>query len=639
MIIEQLLYWIPAPFTGNYFDLLVFFYATKMLLQGMNPYNVPPNAPWIYSNPLPYPQWFAYPPLALIIWALMSLPLWLTHTFNMFTFRIIDKITVILAVFWIAKRMEDIRKGSYKYVVFNPLFWIATSIHGMLDSIATALFVEAMWRLFKKDDKYWIFYSLSLVTKQITWITIPAMIGYWIKEKKYRDMILSVALSLIIVLPFLSPGFIQNVLSFHGERPPASLGYTGVPLIFVAGDASSFHIANVVAPCFGKPLPKPGVGSYVLSLAFVIVLLWSLLKSLEGKFLGGMALASLGFILFSKVISPQNLLLPFVIFLMVNAPYKWLLLPSAFAGIVDLSIGTSYGMLGYLAEDVLNRLGTSIVHIYRSLGGLRFLLTAPALPSLLAYHVSVILLVYMILKNRVSKKWFVVMYIVYLGLVVTSVSTTSPSPVPVMKDGGQGRVAVIWIWLNPLSGMKAGDYLWMRIDPHFYWEYTYPLVLKTLDWLKSHNFTTVGLVYSTDREDLYEYVPWLFGIIERHMKFVWVLVPPTAKNDYINGWASYPFGANVTEILKRMYKLTPIYINNKIKLVRKVLNNTNILSTCPLRYLSENGKAIVYVYGNVPNVSLPEVKLVELPRSAVLINDFYKGHVLWGTPITPKKGQ
>jgi hypothetical protein len=58
-----------------------------------------------------------------------------------------------------------------------------------------------------------------------------------------------------------------------------------------------------------------------------------------------------------------------------------------------------------------------------------------------------------------------------------------------------------------------------------------------------------------------------------------------------------------------------------------------------LRYLTENGKAVVYVYGKIPNVSLNEVKLVKLPEKAVLINDFYKGHVFWGTPITPKKGQ
>jgi hypothetical protein len=328
---------------------LVFYYAVEMVLEGKNPYEISPNVPWAYSNPVPYPQWFAYPPFSLLIWSALSAPFYALNYFNIFTFRIIEKTVVVASVFWIARRLEELRKGSYKFVVFNPLFWFTTSIHGMPDSLATALFVEGMYRVFKERRGWWVFYALGLSTKQITWITVPAILGYWIRNGKIREIALSALLVFVIVVPFLGKGFVKNVLTFHGERPPASLGYTGVPLIFVAGDASTYHIANLVAPCFGKPMPKSGLGAYVLSLAFLLVLGWSFLKSLKGEMLGSMALASLGFVLFSKVVSPQNLMLPFVVFLLANAPYKWLLLPSLFATLLDLSMGSAYGPLGYVA--------------------------------------------------------------------------------------------------------------------------------------------------------------------------------------------------------------------------------------------------------------------------------------------------
>jgi len=638
MILEALLYSVFAPFTANYYDLLVFFRATKMLLQGLNPYSVNPNNPLIYLNPVTYPQWFAYPPLSLIIWALFSLPLWLSNLFNIFTFRIILKLVTILSAFWIAWRMEYLRKGSYKYVIFNPLIWFVASVHGMNDVIATALFVEALWRLYKNDKRYWVFYSLALATKQITWITIPAFLGYWIRKEKLKDLLWTVLLFSLIVLPFINGGFIHYVFAFHEGRPPTLLGYTGIPLILLAGDVSTFHIVNVIAPCFGKPLPSPGIGSYILSAMFIATLILSFIKSLEGSFIGSMALASLGFILFSKVISPQNLVLPLIVFMLANAPYVWLVLPSVFAALVEASLGTPYGVLGYLAEDVFNSLGTSMTHVYRALGNLEYMLVAPALPALLLYHVSVVFLIYRILKNKMDIKKFLMFYILYISLALVAVNVSNSKLVTIPSVVKPGKIAVIWPWLNPYNGLKAGDYLWMKIDPKVYWEYTYPLVLRELKWLRAHGYTTVGLVFSLDRAMLYEYVPWLFGISKLHMNFVWVIVPPHVPSDYIKGWASYSDSKELANVLKSLYRLTPVYINSKIRIVNKLINNTYSLALCPLSYPNYKGKPIVYVYGNIPKVDDNDIVLKKLPKESVLVNDFYYGHVLWGTPITPRRG-
>ena len=73
-------------------------------------------------------------------------------------------------------------------------------------------------------------------------------------------------------------------------------------------------------------------------------------------------------------------------------------------------------------------------------------------------------------------------------------------------------------------------------------------------------------------------------------------------------------------------------------MVNKLINNTYSLAFCPISYPTEKGKAIVYVYGKVPKINDSDIILKKLPKTSVLINDFYYGHVLWGTPITPKKG-
>jgi hypothetical protein len=237
-----------------------------------------------------------------------------------------------------------------------------------------------------------------------------------------------------------------------------------------------------------------------------------------------------------------------------------------------------------------------------------------------------------------SAKKFALFYILYLVLVSTSVTQNTTSPKPVLEFSNY-KIAVIWPWLNPYSGVKAGDYLWMKVDPGTYWEYVYPLALEEVKWLKAHNFTAIGLVYSPDREDLYEYVPWLFAIAEEKMGFVWVLVSPRNRSDYVKGWASYPPSANLSELLQRVYKLTPLYINSKIRVVNELLNNTIILSVCPLPYPHQRDKAIVFVYGNIPKIVSKNIVLIKLPKNSTFVNDFYTGRVLWGTPITVGKGR
>ncbi len=631
---------ILALVTEHHYDVTVFYYSTLLLLHGLNPYNVPKNAPWIYSNPLAYPQWYAYPPFALLLMALGSLPFYLLKIFNPLTFRLVLKGLLILSLF----RLTKYFKSEKKYLILlNPLVFFVTVIHGMIDIIAVVLFVDSLVR-FRKGDRLWpITYGLALATKQTIWITLPAYLGYSLRNKMIKEMILSIFIFGLIVAPFFGKGFIENVLTIHEDRPPASLGYTGIPLILMAGDMISLHMASIVAPCYSKPIPKVGWGEIILNIMLVLMLLYSLLIAYRNKLMKALILSSLAFVLFSKVVSPQNLLLPLVILLMIDVPYKILFTLSFLAAMVDATTGTVFNIYGYLAEDILNRFGTSIVYIYRELLWTTKALGVLAFASLVFYHISVVILIYLVLKDKLSFRKFLLVYALYLILVLNSVSYSSINKVGIRTPSSNMHGALLWIWVNPTSGFKSGDYLHFNYKTA-YWDYTYPLALETVKWLKEHGYGYLALVYSIDRDNMYYYVPWLYALVKYNMPFVWVVVTPKNNSEYIHGFASYPLQYTLDKVLQRVYMRTPIYINSKIESIGKIIKRIKVISLshvirrylCPLKYLSVGKRALIYVYGSHITIESKEYIVRPLPSNVTIINDFYEGKVLWGTPITPR---
>ena len=638
-LVIALLLLILASVTEHHYDVTVFYYSTLILLHGFNPYNVPKDAPWIYSNPLAYPQWYAYPPFALILMALGSLPFYLIGVFNPFTFRIVLKLLLLSFLYLLTRYFKD-----KKYlIVFNPLIFFVTVIHGMIDIVAIALFVDSLMRL-RRGDKLWpVTYGLALATKQTIWITVPAYLGYTIKRKMIKEMILSILVFLIIVIPFFGKGFIDNVLTVHGDRPPASLGYTGVPLILMAGDMISLHMASIVAPCYSKPVPKLGWGEVVLTAAMIVMLIYSLLEAYRNRLMRALLLSSLAFVLFSKVVSPQNLLLPLVILIMIGAPAGILFILSLLAALVDLTTGTVFNVFGYLAEDVLNALGTSIVYLYRQALWSTRVFGFLGLLSLVLYHLSVVTLIYLILRKRISTKKFLLLYVIYLVLVINSVSYGNNVGTKATNEFGHSKGAMIWIWINPTSGFKSGDYLHFSVKTA-YWDYTYPLALKTVKWLKERHYDYLALVYNIDRDSIYYYVPWLFALAKYKMPFVWVIIPPKHSKEYMYGFASYPMGYSMKMVLSHVYMRTPIYINKKIEMLRNITKKIEIKTLskiinkyiCPLKYVTQEGKAVIYIYGSNVTIKTQKYLLKPLPRNVTIINDFYEGKVFWGTPITPR---
>ncbi len=624
-----------AMVTEHHYDMNVFYYATYILLHGLNPYEVPERAPWIYSNPLTYPQWYAYPPFGLLVMALASLPFYLLGHFNTFTFRLATKLVLIGFFYILARRVKD----RYR-VLLNPLIFFVTAIHGMIDIIAATLFVESIIRM-KGRSKYWpLFYGMALATKQTVWLTLPAVAGYALKNKMLREFALALALFLITLVPFFGKGFIEYVLTVHEDRPPTSLGYTGIPLMLVAGDMLSLHVASLIAPCYSKPVPHNGWGEIILTTLMLILVIYSAFVAYKGKLMKGLLIASLAFVLFSKVVSPQNLLLPLSIMILLDVPDKPIFFLSLLAMIVDLTMGTVFSVYGYLAEDVLNALGTSIVFIYREYMWARYLFDFIALVSLILYHLSVMALIYFLVKDKVGLKGFIVLYLAYVILALNSISfERNLSEGNMTHTSINSKGALIWVWINPKNGLKAGDYLDINYKTA-YWDYTYPLILETVKWLKEHGFRYVVLVYSLDRDSMYYYMPWLYAFSKYNMTFAWAVVIPHNVEEYIHGYASYPPNINLSAVLEKAFKRTPLYINMKVHLIKKMLAKINIsgvktLAPCPLQYLTINGKAVIFLLGTNKTIVTKEYIAMPLPQNLTLVNDFWDGKVLWGTPITP----
>ncbi|HIH90659.1 hypothetical protein [Ignicoccus hospitalis] len=646
-------YLLISLFTQHHYDFTVFYYSVLLMLMGVSPYDVNSTAPWIYSNPVTYPQWYAYPPFGLIALSVPSFLLYELGLLNMMTFRIILKIILLLSAFWIAKRLEEVRKGSGLVFIKNPLVFFVTAVHGMIDVLAAALLLEALYKLNGKGRYWWAFFALAITTKQTTWIVIPALVGLALRLRLYKDLIKGFALAALIVVPFISQGFIDNVLTFHGSRPPASLGYTGIPLITVAGDLATFHIANLVAPCFGKPVPRSGWGSLVLTAALASAMIYSFIISYRGRFARSLVISSFAFILFSKVVSPQNLLVPLVIFMILGVPSSFMYLMGLLATLVDAFLGTAYSVLGYLPEDALNELGTSIVILYRSSLWLSNLSGFVGLFALVLYHLIIVTILFYILRERIGIRRFALLYVIYLILVLNSV-TIGGNVQRVAGVHGElvnARGAVVWIWLNPFNGFRSGDYARLP-GATAYWEYTYPLALQTVKWLKDHGFSYVVFPFTLDRYRLYEYVPWLFALVSERMPFAWLVVISDDVEEYLSGHASAPPGTNVTEVLNEAFRATPYYLNMKILETSKRLNDifkeanasraVNVIwkeMRCPISYLrDERGLPVIFLIDKTHSgkvLSNGTRYAVVHPKNVVFINDYYEGNVVYGTPITP----
>ncbi len=634
--------------TQHHYDGHVFYLATLKFLRDGNPYAINSSDPWVYTNPLPYVQWYAYPPLMIYIWSIPSIILNFLGMLNEFTFRAIVKGINLIALLLLYKLVRQYTKDAKKLILINPLIIFVALIHGMID-IITALFVAlSLYYLENKNrpNLGWILMGLALLTKQNSWPIFPLLVLY----KKDRRFLLSLLVLFVGILPFLliSPkDFLFNVLKIHMSRPPASLGYSGIPLLFVAGDASSFVLANVIGPCVSKAVPSIGIGGYVLTAVLILLYIYSIILAYKGEFKKAFLISFIAILMFNKVLSPQNLIPYLVVVIMYNLMPKWAILGiSTSAMFVDAFLGTSYSIIGYVAEDLLNMLGTSITIVTRELIMLwndqAFLyLRIPGLLGIVFYNIFLLGFIYRKLRGH-RKGLLVALYLVYVVLVMNAVSIEIKSGFP---SGGEGHVS-LWLWSNPRFGYRGGDYIKLTHLPKGfpYWDFTYPILLNIAKWVKEKGYGTIWLVYTEDKSLLYLYEVTLLALNKYGLKYAWLIVLPRNIDDYLYGWASTPSSSpnEVEKALKNALRLTPIWINQKLDVVKNKLE-LNITWKCPLNYVTQDGKPVIYVFDPTGRFNPRDVRcdcVIRVIKNYDELNpldDYYEGKYLLPLSVLPPR--
>ena len=631
--------------TQHHYDGHVFYLALLKFLRDGNPYTISPSDPWVYTNPLPYIQWFAYPPLMLYIWAVPAAILDHFGLLNEFSFRAIMKGVDLIALILLYKVVSKYSTKAKKLILLNPLILFVALIHGMMD-IVVALFTTLSIFYIEKGDRRlgWTFMGLAMLTKQNSWPIFPLLALY----KRDKTALLSILIFLLGIAPFVitSPsGFLTNVLRIHMSRPPASLGYSGIPLLFVAGDAASFVLANIIAPCVSKAVPSMGIGGYMLTTLLIVLYVYSLVLAYKGSLKKAFLIMFIAILLFSKVLSPQNLLPYLAVIVMYDLMPEWAIIGiSVSAMLVDMFLGTSYSVIGYVAEDVLNTLGSSITILTRRLimawgDGVLLYLRIPGLIGIILYNVFLLSFIYTKLRGYRRTLLFA-LYIAYVILVMNSVSIEMKSGF--VSEGG-GHVT-LWIWSNPRFGYRGGDYVNLKHLPKDfpYWDFTYPVLLDIAKWVKDNGYGTVWLVYTEDKSLLYLYEIALMALSKYGLKYAWLLIVPRSANDYINGWASVPSVERVKEAIKEALRLTPVWIKQKLSAVRDRLE-LNITWRCPLNYVTQDGRPVIYVYDPTGKFN-PEgircdcvIKIIRNYGELNPLDDYYTGKYLLPPSVFPPR--
>ncbi len=190
------------PFIGEFFN-------------GHNPYQ------YYYENNLI--SSFPYPPAMLLI---ESIGYWfslLSHN-SVFLRNVLFKLPLLiidLIGLYIITKMFPKQKNFLAVIYFSsPIILYSTYMHGQLDLIPIVFLVISIYFLTSSIPRHYslfiLFLSLSILTKQHILAVVPVILMYICKKhgiKRTLVTILSMMLSIIILcLPFMSKGFIENVL-------------------------------------------------------------------------------------------------------------------------------------------------------------------------------------------------------------------------------------------------------------------------------------------------------------------------------------------------------------------------------------------------------------------------------------------
>ncbi len=564
--------------------------AAKTLIQGMGP------------------MWYVYPPLPILLWSLLILPLTLLSLPLSPLYYLAIKLPQILSTFLLSKWNEE-RKW---YILLGPLTLAVTYIHGMFDAVA-ALLLFLTYMYLKKDTGISGFiYGFALMTKQHTILALPAISGYLIKNKGFKELLkflVMTSLSSILVISIFYAvggsldGMMKIVLGFHFKRPPNALVLGGFGLLSVYTDTLSWSTGGTFV---GLALGNASkFYRYIDVVVIPSIIIYILIFFFVKDPLLGIIASYLTFILLGHVGAVQHLLVPALLLAFVEDKkiFKltlcltsllaiqhilafWIDVPMLFSPAVTIHFGMGLTTLARIFDTlfwpwhlILRVVGAAL--IITSLP-LQFLLLSETLSKGLHLNKRPLLLL------------IIFLYIIELGILV-KMGTLIHYVKPPSIRGGIEYALYPWVNLD-YPGLRMGDYVSASKAPFGYYTLVNPIAKKLI-----MSNSTILLVARLHAFVNYAYIDVLNIIRERGDKFAWLVVLPKSSSDYIEGKASIPSVSYLDLLMKYIRMNTPVKGWFKLGGVVGLINQT-LLHWPSLNYpgyVTCNGKPALFVYGNL----------------------------------------
>jgi hypothetical protein len=236
------LYLVLAALFIHDWDGYVFATSARQLWEGKTPYDVAQSEPWYaFLNPADrHVQWYAYPPLPLLLMALSSAPSVFLHL-PPFLDRVLLKLPAILGTLALAavagawaRRLEASEEDQRKIVrrfLFNPFLVLVGPVWGMTDTLLMALYMGGVLAYSQgRPGKAGVLVALSVLVKPFPILLLLAIAPYFLardgRKPFLRFCAAGAATGLLVSAPFLAldaAGFWQQAVGAHLARPPQGL--------------------------------------------------------------------------------------------------------------------------------------------------------------------------------------------------------------------------------------------------------------------------------------------------------------------------------------------------------------------------------------------------------------------------------
>jgi len=594
--------------SASAWDTYVFIDSSLLLCEGKDPYAF---SHWVGAYiPGLGPMWIAYPPLMLFFWTPLICALKLAGVGLSLPYLWAVKIPSVIALVLSAYVAERIKKGSWIYVLFNPISIAAIFAHGMFDSVtAFFLLLSIYFTMSNRAELSGLSYGLALASKQHALIALPAFLVAWKrKNKPWRFVAFAILAFVFVILAYGSlVGLknaiddVMNVFLFHAERPPNALGFGGFAVLSLYGDAFGNYAGNLADATLmhGTATTLHSVVLTASVPAAVMILLAAFLFELPvavflsytiyillfyvGALQHMVVPASLLYISLSDKKIKKVFTLSYLAYASSHLLAFWDIFPIFISPLALKPFGSWLSMESRLLD---------ILFPYWDLflKGIGIVLTTTGLITLLLATTK-----YM---NSIKRRLGYLLLILYLSEILLLLVLLKGYASAISVNAARGsELCGIYPWENlEFPGKKFGDFMSPYAIPpkEGYFSMVLPITERIAQQAKSNNVEVV-VIPRVDLIRSYELSDLLSSLIKHRVKWVWGVVISDRLDYYLEGLSSAP-PSEVSRLAAMIKANTPLRGYFKLGGILGILNTTLMRVKSPVYpYPTLNGKPLVII--------------------------------------------